>query len=133
MIDFAYMNCIADLIADAELTEKIFWLRFEAFRKLRRIATVYEEDGFKAELVEAVFGKKAKYLMEATTKKETASILKPSTPRYSGGEFYPKGDYYVEEEELILWSRTSYLRPLTLEEQKRYQELFGHYFGNEAA
>lgn len=133
MIDFAYMNCIAGLIADAELTEKIFWLRFGAFRKLRRIVAIYEEDGFKSELVEDVFCKKAKYLMEATTKRETESILKPSTLRYSGGEFLPKCDHYVEEEELILWSRTSYLRPLALEEQKRYQELFGHYFGHEVA
>lgn len=70
--------------------------------------------------------------MKAKTKAELEEIIKPSTPRYSGGAFYPGSFYHVEEEELILWSRTSLKAPLIPQEYKRYQELFEKYVSSEA-
>ena len=71
-------------------------------------------------------------IMKAKTKAELEEIIKPSTPRYSGGAFYPGSFYHVEEEELILWSRTSLKAPLIPQEYKRYQELFEKYVSSEA-
>lgn len=37
MIDFEYARYIAELLADENITENMFCLRFEAIRKLRQI------------------------------------------------------------------------------------------------
>ena len=64
-------------------------------------------------------------------KAELEEIVKPSRPRYSGGIFYPGNLYHVEEEELLLWSKTSLKAPLILQGYVRYQELFEKYVGSE--
>lgn len=129
MIDFEYAKYIAELLADGNITENTFSLRFEAIRKLRQIVSRYEKDGFINELVEAVFCKKAEFIMKAETKSAIEAILKPSVPRYSCGELFPKGNYHVEEEELLLWSYTSFNGPLIPEGQKRFETLFEKYCG----
>ncbi len=70
--------------------------------QMRGIVARYEEENFLPELDKTVFRKKADFLMEAKTKAEIKEILKPSTPRYSGGNFRPGNQYHVDEEELIL-------------------------------
>ncbi len=92
----------------------------------------YEKEGFLPELVETVFCKKADFIMMAKTKTELEEIVKPSIPRYSGGNFYPGNSYHVEEDELILWSKTSLKAPLIPQGYKRYQELFEKYVKDEA-
>lgn len=131
MIDLEYNCYIMELLMDDTLTEGLRSRRFDAIRKIRGIVARYEEENFLPELVKTVFCKKADFLMEAKTKAEIEEILKPSTPKYSGGTFYPGNQYHVEEEELILWSKTSLKAPLIPEAQKRYQELFEKYVGNE--
>ena len=137
MIDLEYSCYITELLMDDTLTEELRSRRFDAIRKMRGIAARYEEENFLPELVKTVFCKKAAFLMEAKTKAEIEEILKPSTPTYSGGNFRPGNPYHVEEEELILWAKTSLKAPLIPEAQKRYQELFEKYAkeeaGNEAA
>lgn len=129
MIDFEYARYIAELLADENITENMFCLRFEAIRKLRGMVTRYEKDGFIKELVEAVFCKKAEFIMKADTQSAVKSILKPCAPQYNGREFLPKGKYHVEEEELFLWSYTSFKGPLIPEGQKRFEILFERYCG----
>ena len=131
MIDLEYSRYMTELLMDDTLSENVRSRRFDAIRKMRGIAARYEEENFLPELVKTVFCKKADFLMEAKTKAEIEEILKPSTPRYSGGTFYPGNLYHVEEEELILWSKTSLKAPLIPEAQKRYQELFEKYVGSE--
>ena len=130
MIDLEYSRYITELLMDDTLTEGLRSRRFDAIRKMRGITARYEEENYLPELGKTVFCKKADFLMEAKTKAEIEEILKPSTPRYSGGTFYPGNLYHVEEEELILWSKTSLKAPLIPEAQKRYQELFEKYVGN---
>lgn len=132
MIDLEYSRYITELLMDDEVNEKLRSRRFDALRKMRGIAAQYEEDGFLPELVETVFCKKADFIMRAKTKAELEEIIKPSTPRYSGGIFYPGNLYHVEEEELILWSKTSLKAPLISQGYKRYQELFEKYVKDEA-
>lgn len=132
MIDLEYSLYITELLMDDEVNEKLRSRRFDALRKMRGIAAQYEEDGFLPELVKSVFCKKADFIMNAKTKAELEEIVKPSVPRYSGGIFYPGNSYHVEEEELILWSKTSLKAPLISQGYKRYQELFEKYVKDEA-
>ncbi|MDO4275046.1 MAG: hypothetical protein Q4D16_15360 [Eubacteriales bacterium] len=127
MIDFEYAKCIAELLTDETLTEDIFCLRMQAIQRLRAITAQFEKEGFLEELVEQVFKKKAAFLMEATSKTQIEKIMKPSTPHYSCGNFYPGSCYHVEEEELLIWSRTSMLGPMIPSAQKRFEELFEKY------
>ena len=132
MIDLEYSRYITELLMDNELNEKLRSRRFDALRKMRGITAQYEGEKFLPELVETVFCKKADFIMRAKTKAELEEIIKPSSPRYSGGIFYPGNPYHVEEEELILWSKTSLKAPLISQGYKRYQELFEKYVKNEA-
>ncbi|MEY8412006.1 hypothetical protein AALB51_12265 [Lachnospiraceae bacterium 62-26] len=132
MIDLEYSRYITELLMDNELNEKLRSRRFDALRKMRGITAQYEEEKFLPELVETVFCKKADFIMRAKTKAELEEIIKPSSPRYSGGIFYPGNPYHVEEEELILWSKTSLKAPLISQGYKRYQELFEKYVKDEA-
>lgn len=129
MLDFEYAKCMAELMADENMTEKLFCLRFEAMRKLRGIVAGYEKHGFIKELVEAVFCKKAEMIMKASTTADIAKILKPCEPQYSCGAFNVEGNHHVEEEELLLWSYTSLKGPLIPEGQKRFKMLFEKYCG----
>lgn len=132
MIDHEYAKCIAELLADETLTEELFCLRMQAMQRLRAITAQFERDGFLKELVESVFCKKAAFIMAATSKSQLEEIVKPSTPHYSCGKFYPRGPYHVEEEELLIWSRTSMIGPIIPSAQKRYEELFEKYCGVKA-
>ena len=132
MIDLEYSRYMTELLMDDTLSENVRSRRFDAIRKMRGIAARYEEENFLPELVKTVFCKKAAFLMEAKTKAEIEEILKPSTPTYSGGNFRPGNPYHVEEEELILWSKTSLKAPLIPQGYKRYQELFEKYVKDEA-
>ncbi len=132
MIDLEYSCYITELLMDDVINERLRSRRFDALRKMRGIAAQYEEDGFLPELVETIFCKKAAFIMKAKTNAELEEIVKLSIPRYSGGTFYPGNSYHVEEEELILWSKTSLKAPLIPQGYKRYQELFEKYVGIES-
>lgn len=127
MIDLEYSRYITELLMDQEQTEELLSRRFDALRTLRGMMVKYEEERFLPELIETIFCKKAEFIMEARTKTEIEKILKPSTPRYSCGEFYAGSPYHVEEEELILWSITSLKGVLIPDGYKRYRELFEKY------
>lgn len=132
MIDLEYSRYITELLMDDQVSEELRSRKFDAIRKMRGIVAVYMEEGFLPKLGEKVFCKKADFIMKARTKTELAEILKPSTPSYSGGKFYPGNPYHVEKEELILWSKTSLKGPLIPQGYERYQELFEKYVKDEA-
>ena len=127
MIDQIYSRYVTELLMEQEQTEEVLSGRFDALRTLRGMMAKYEEDRFLPELIETIFCKKADFIMEARTKTEIEKILKPSTPRYSCGEFHAESPYHVGEEELILWSITSLKGVLIPDGYKRYQELFEKY------
>lgn len=125
LIDLKYAECIATILLDEDGNKNIIGLRFDAMKSLRGIAQMHIEEGFLPNLVEAFFQKKSQMILKAKSKSEIEKILKPSTPRYVAGKAVPKNSpYYVEEEELILWSRTSFRGPLNDAGYNRYLELF---------
>lgn len=131
MIDFEYAKYIAGLLTDEDITEELSSMRLQAIIKLRGIISKYEQDGFIPRIIEAVFCKKAEFILQAKTKSAVEKILKPCVPSYICGTFQPKGQYHVEEEELLLWSYASLQGPLISEAQKRYIDLFEKYFNEE--
>ncbi len=134
MIDLLYAKALASLIVDAGEDEKITGLRYNALLRLYKTARKYQEEGFLPEMVEAFFDRKSQMLLNAKTKTEVDEILKPSTPYYDGNAMVPKkSPYYAEEEELMLWSRTSLLGSLNDAGYRRYKELFQKMLPEQAA
>ena len=131
MIDFEYAKYIAGLLTDEDITEDLTSMRLQAIIKLRGIISKYEQDGFIPRIVEAVFCKKAEFILQAKTKSAVEEIIKPCVPSYICGTFQPMEQYHVEEEELLLWSYASLQGPLISEAQKRYIDLFEKYFNEE--
>lgn len=130
MIDLEYAEYLAEILLSEEEKEEVKDGRFEAMVRLRNYAGYFENQGFLSELIEKMFCKKAEFIMEASTKQEIDEILKPSTPHYyDGNKFVSTGRFYVEEEELMLWSLTSLKEPLIPAGYDRYVELFEAYFG----
>ena len=127
MLDYKYARYLADIAMNDTVKENVMKLRLDAMVRLYARVEKYEEDRFLPELADAIFCKKAEYIMQETTKKGMEEILKLSKPHYNGNEFVPENRDHVEEEELILWSYTSLNAPLTAEGQKRYMELFHKY------
>lgn len=124
MIELRYAECIASIILD-DGDEELKGLRFVSLRTLYGITKKYVEEGFLLEIVEAFFMKKSQMVLEAETKSAMKAILKPSIPHYSGGKMVPENSpYYVEEEELMIWSRTTTRGPLISAGYERYMELF---------
>ena len=131
MIDFEYAKYIAGLLTDEDITEDLTSMRLQAIIKLRGIISKYEQDGFIPRIVEAVFCKKAEFILQAKTNSAVEEIIKPCVPSYICGTFQPREQYHVEEEELLLWSYASLQGPLISEAQKRYIDLFEKYFNEE--
>ena len=131
MIDFEYAKYIAGLLTDEDITEDLTSMRLQAIIKLRGIISKYEQDGFIPRIVEAVFCKKAEFILQAKTKSAVEEIIKPCVPSYICGTFQPREQYHVEEEELLLWSYASLQGPLISEAQKWYIDLFEKYFNEE--
>ena len=131
MIDFEYAKYIAGLLTDEDITEDLTSMRLQAIIKLRGIISKYEQDGFIPRIVEAVFCKKAEFILQAKTKSAVEEIIKPCVPSYICGTFQPREQYHGEEEELLLWSYASLQGPLISEAQKRYIDLFEKYFNEE--
>lgn len=132
MIELRYAECIASIILD-DGDEELKGLRFVSLRTLYGITKKYVEEGFLLEIVEAFFMKKSQMILETETKATMTAILKPSIPHYSGGKMVPENSpYYVEEEELMIWSSIAKTRELCEAGKTRYIELFNKYFSEQA-
>ena len=107
--------------------EKIEAAKAKAIAAIASRCLSYSEQGFLPELIKTIFAKKIEYLKTAQTLKDIDLIQKPSTTHFDGSRFY-EPPFYVQEEELILWSLTSLKAPLLPEAQKRYEELFRKQF-----
>lgn len=129
MIEFEYMNYIVELMFGEEMTEELFCRRFAALRELRGIIAGYEKEGFRKDLLETIFCKKADFIMEAESEEDMEEILKLSCPEYRNGEFHIDSRFHVEEEEMLMWSYVSAHQSIYTEGAKRYEALYDKYMG----
>lgn len=132
-MEYEYAKCMAELFLDEGCNEKIRNLRFEALQYVYVRAQDYLQKGFLPELVEAFFVKKIGMIPQISSKNEKEVFRNPSVPVYNGNGFVPSGNpFYVEEEELLLWSETSLKGPLIPAGYARYMELFQKYLPEQA-
>ena len=102
--------------------------KISAFLMLLSKCKYYQNEGFLTELITEICRKKAEFIKDAKTKKDLQTIMKPPDVRYNGNEILPANEYCVPQEEMIVWSKTSLIGPLTTEGQRRYEKLFKQIF-----
>lgn len=120
----------AELIV-ADMPDSVRNLRFDAMRQVQDYLHHYEVLGYMPGLLCVIAEKKCRYIMAATTKADMEQIIKPHCPHYDGNRFIP-GPYSIPEEEMICWSETSKIEPLTSVGLGRYLELFHQVFPEES-
>lgn len=72
--------------------------------------------------------KKLQHIKEASNIKEINLIMGKPEVSYYGGEIRPKHQWVLPEEEIMLWSKTSLLAPLSQSGFDRYMKLFKELF-----
>ena len=109
MLDYEYINVLAEILLDETCSEKERKLRFELVKKIQGRAQYYLERGFLSQVVEAFFAEKMEGISKVFTQKDAELFLKPSIPQVQYGDITtPNRPFYSEAEELMLWSETSY-------------------------
>lgn len=132
-MEYEYIKCMTELLFDEDCDNKIRILRFEALQYVYARAQDFLHKGFLPELVEAFFIKKIGMIPEITTQKKAEKYRKPSVPELKGNRALPsRNPFYVEEEELMLWSEISSNGPLISAGNERYMELFRKYLPKQA-
>lgn len=111
--------------------DKLFDYKMSALKTLIEIKRPYDAY-FLAdnELLENCYLKKIEQLEMAKTKKEINNILSLSHIKINNINF-TKDDYYLIEEELLMWSVASLTAPLNNEGYNRYLSVFKEYYGEE--
>lgn len=125
------LNAIVDICEDTALNKKIRGLQLDGVYAISKLAREYAGEYCMFKIVLDIAVRKLEYLRTATTRKEVTEILTPPKPRYNGRELVVDSKYYVPAEEMLIWSRTSFLAPLSEEGYKRYMKVFREYFGEE--
>ena len=125
------LNAIVDICEDTALDRKSRKLQLGGVHTISKLAYEYAGDCVMLKIVLDIVKKKLEYLRTATTHKEVTEILTPPKPRYNGSELVVDSKYHIPAEEMLIWSRTSYLAPLSEEGYKRYMKVFREYFGEE--
>lgn len=106
-------------------------LQVSAIKQVRSRLENYSARGIVPFLINEIAKKKGEMILNAATKTELNNILSLKCPHYDGNTFVPD-KYMIPEEEIIMWSETSFIAPLNGAAQKRYQELFSKLFPKQA-
>ena len=73
MLDYEYINVLADILLDETCSEKERKLRFELVKKIQGRAQYYLERGFLPQVVEAFFAEKMEGISKVFTQKDAHS------------------------------------------------------------
>lgn len=126
---YTFAQAAATIIAEQDKEpDKLQREKLKALSKVFRATNSYADDGFMREVVDTIMEKKAEMILSATTIKDVQELSLPPKPYFDGAKWHISKNS-VPEEEMVLWSRTSTLTPLTVEATKRYEELFKQFFG----
>lgn len=121
---------LAELIA-SDIPDKTRALRLNAIRQLQSRLAYYKKLGYMEKLLCAIARKRATMIMSTSSKTEMEKVMSIRPPYFDGNKFIPD-QYHVPEEEMISWSETSLRAPLNEAGFKRYKELFGQIFPEQA-
>lgn len=107
--------------------QRILQLRDHGADRQVEIINTYHGRGIRGDLLLIILYQKLRFLAAAKTLQDARDIIRPSMPHYRFGEFTPSSRYYVEEEELVLWSLFSAEHVLPHEGKIRALALFDHF------
>lgn len=102
-------------------------LRDRAADRQVEIINSYHGKGIRDEILLIILAKKLRLISGATTLRQVREMVTPPRPTYQGGVFKVTSPYYVEEEELVLWSIVSADQVLRHEAKIRALHLFDRY------
>lgn len=122
MLEYEYAKALTELILLEE--DPLLEEKFLALKAIMGRALYYQKEMFVEELICNFLQKKLKMILQASKKGELNDIVKVVKTYYSGGKFTTLSQYDTEEEELIIWSITSFKGPLIPAGYDRYKELF---------
>ena len=122
---------VAEIIANPDMSEKVRQLQLDAIIQLKTRLAFYQERGYMETLLCAIAKKRAKMIIDTSTKTEMEKVMKLRPPYFDGNKFV-SDKYSVPEEEMISWSETSLLGPLNDIGYRRYRELFEQIFPEQA-
>ena len=128
MISQCESECTAIIFIAMRQIQELHAEKLSAFLTLLSKCEYYRNEGFLPGLITEICRKKAEFIKTAKTKKELRLIMEPPNIRYNGNEILPANEYCIPEEEMIFWSITSLIGPLTTEGQRRYEKLFKQIF-----
>ena len=125
---FEVCKALAETFLCEDITDKARDARLQALCKIMPMADAYYKEFHNKELIAKIGQKKLKQIMATTTKADLDLIISGPKIRFDGNKVQPAHPFVIPEEELLAWSRTSMLAPLTHEGHKRFEELFAEVF-----
>jgi len=110
--------------------DKFVFERMAAIIQLGGQIRGYLKEFCNSPLALAVCEKKIKFIYQAKNKTDLNEILSHAKVRYNYNEIVPVGRFHVEEEELLIWCKTSLWcgGPLCDAGFKRYMKLFKKFY-----
>lgn len=129
--NFGLLPAFAELLASADVSDKVKELRFTALRELQGQLASYKRLGYAEDLLYNIAERKSWMILEVSSKADMQKLMKPSLPYFDGNRFIPDA-YHIPEEELICWCEVSLAAPLNDAGCKRYTELFKSIFPKKA-
>ena len=110
--------------------DKLYEHKMLALNNLMTVKRPYDKDfSHNAHnMLSNLYIKKLDFIKEAKTKGDIKEILN-SSPIISYGSEVREGKFYIIEEELVMWSLTSFQGPLNSVGYERYMKVFKEYFG----
>ena len=107
MSEFYLFEIVAESLSNIEydnsIPESIKKIRKESVTQLLPIFLEFHRQGFRPDLVKKAFEKKVAFVLQAKTKAEIKEIEKLSMPYCNYAEIVPRGQFHIEEEEMLLW------------------------------
>ena len=127
MWDCFVETCVAMTELDPE--DNLVWDKVAALMRVNAIIRAYASEGYEAEtLLRPIAEKKIAFIKAATSQSALRDILEPPKVRYDFNKVHPFGAFCIPEEELVIWSMTSYKGPLIHAGFERMMELMAQIY-----
>lgn len=129
-VTLARIRAVADICMDDTVSEKIQELRLAGQQAVYPYVQGLYEGYIRTDVVMAVVEGKLEFMRRAKSKGEVKRILSPPKIHYNGNEIWAEKEFYIPEEEMLMWSQASFLAPLNKVGSRRYFKLFREHFGD---
>ena len=131
-VTMAHLRFLVDVCEDSSASEKLRNLRLAAGREVFPYVQQLYEGFIRTDVILAIVKGKFGFLRKARSVAEVRKILSPPKVHFNGREVVPDDPtYHIPAEEMLIWSETSFIAPLSEYGYKRYMKLVREFFGEE--